>query len=79
METIGIIIITALLIFTWQGRCEAYIDPNAGSFLLQVLAPLGALAVSSLVYFRNKIAKVFKKKQSPPTDQSESRPTDEER
>lgn len=79
METLGIIIIAALLVLTWQNRCEAYIDPSAGGFLVQVLAPLGALAVSSLVYFRNKILKFFKKPQPPPTENGESPPSDEER
>lgn len=79
MDRIGIIIVAVLLLFTWYGRCEAYIDPNAGGFLLQVLAPLGALVVSSLVYFRNKIIGMFKKRKPPTNETAESRPSDEER
>jgi hypothetical protein len=51
----------ALLLLGLQTRCDAYIDPNAGGFLIQILAPLGALAASFLLYFRKQMSGLFKK------------------
>jgi hypothetical protein len=45
----------ALLLVTWRGDGWAYIDPNAGGFLSQVLAPLGAVALSFIFYCRREI------------------------
>ena len=45
----------ALLTLTWPGVSWAYIDPNAGGFLSQILAPLGAVALSFLFYCRKEI------------------------
>lgn len=45
-----------------QGRCDAYIDPTAGGFLLQILAPLGALLASASIYFWKHLMGLFKKK-----------------
>ena len=44
-----------------QSRCDAYIDPNAGGFLVQILAPLGAVAASFFIYFRKQMCSLFKK------------------
>jgi hypothetical protein len=33
----------------------AYVDPNTLGFVSQVLAPLGTLLVSCLIYFRRKV------------------------
>jgi hypothetical protein len=48
-----------------QTRCDAYIDPNAGGFLLQILAPLGALATSFFIYFRKQVFGLLKRNDQP--------------
>jgi hypothetical protein len=45
---------------SWGGECWAYIDPNAGGFLSQILAPLAAILLSFLFYCRNEIRKFVK-------------------
>ncbi len=51
-------VLVAVLILTWRGECFAYIDPNAGGFLWQILAPLASLFVSFLFYCRREIRKL---------------------
>lgn len=48
------------LALTWHGECWAYIDPNAGGFLAQILAPLGAVFLSFLFYCRRQIRRSVK-------------------
>jgi hypothetical protein len=48
------------LALTWYGQCWAYIDPNAGGFLVQILAPLGAVFLSLLFYCRRQIRRFVK-------------------
>ena len=50
----------AILMLFWTGTSWAYIDPNAGSLLWQVTAPLFALFVTSLLYFRQLTARWLK-------------------
>jgi hypothetical protein len=49
-----------IFILSWCGECWAYIDPNAGGFLWQILAPLASIFVSFLFYCRNEIRKLAK-------------------
>lgn len=58
----GATAITFVLSFVlfWRGECWAYIDPNAGGFLSQILAPLAAIFLSFLFYCRNEIRKFAK-------------------
>ena len=49
-----------MLALTWRGECWAYIDPNAGGFLAQILAPLGAVFLSFLFYCRRQIKRFVK-------------------
>ncbi len=44
----------------WQGECWAYIDPNAGGFLWQILAPLASIFLSFAFYCRKEIRKFVK-------------------
>jgi hypothetical protein len=44
----------------WRGECWAYVDPNAGGFLSQILAPLAALLLSFLFYCRREIGRLVK-------------------
>jgi hypothetical protein len=53
-------VVGTLLILSWRGDCWAYIDPNAGGFLSQILAPLGAVALSFFFYCRNEIRAFIK-------------------
>jgi hypothetical protein len=48
------------LLLLWTGRGWAYIDPNAGGFLAQIIAPLIAVAASFLFYCRKQLARFFK-------------------
>jgi hypothetical protein len=50
----------ALLVFAWGGECWAYIDPNAGGFLSQILVPLGSIFLSFLFYCRKEIRRLAK-------------------
>jgi hypothetical protein len=52
--------IVILLMLSWRGECWAYIDPNAGGFLAQILAPLVAIFLSFLFYCRNGIKRFVK-------------------
>jgi hypothetical protein len=54
------IILAFSLLFSWRGECWAYIDPNAGGFLAQILAPLAAIFLSFLFYCRNEIRRFVK-------------------
>lgn len=50
------------LALCWQGTCWAYIDPNAGGFLAQLLAPLLSVIAAFIFYCRREIAKYFRPK-----------------
>ncbi|MGH7815402.1 MAG: hypothetical protein ACREQI_15535 [Candidatus Binataceae bacterium] len=52
--------IAILLVLSWQGECWAYIDPNAGGFLAQTLAPLTAIVLSFFFYCRKEIRRFAK-------------------
>lgn len=62
--------IVILLLLTSPGLSLAYIDPQAGGFLMQLLAPLGAVVVSGLIYFRRQLGRLIKRR-PPPADQPE--------
>lgn len=49
-----------MLLLAWRGEARAYIDPNAGGFLAQVLAPLGAILLSLLFYCRRELRRFAK-------------------
>lgn len=48
------------LMLSWRGECWAYIDPNAGGFLTQILAPLASIFLSFLFYCRKEIRRFVK-------------------
>jgi hypothetical protein len=48
------------LVLSWQGECWAYIDPNAGGFLWQIVAPLASIFLSFLFYCRKEIRRLVK-------------------
>jgi hypothetical protein len=52
--------LTLILVLTWRGECCAYIDPNAGGFLWQILAPLASIFLSFLFYCRKEIKRLAK-------------------
>jgi hypothetical protein len=52
--------IAIIFILSWRGECWAYIDPNAGGFLSQILAPLAAIFLSFLFYCRKEIKRLVK-------------------
>ncbi len=49
-----------IFLLAWHGAALAYIDPNAGGFLAQVLAPLAAILLSLLYYCRRQIRRLAK-------------------
>lgn len=52
---------TALIVvLLWRGECWAYIDPNAGGFLWQIVAPLASILLSFLFYCRKEIRRLVK-------------------
>jgi len=52
--------IAIILMLSWRGECWAYIDPNAGGFLWQIVAPLASIFLSFLFYCRKEIGKFVK-------------------
>ena len=52
--------IALILILSWRGECWAYIDPNAGGFLWQILAPLASVFLSFLFYCRKEIKRLVR-------------------
>lgn len=52
--------IALILMLSWRGECWAYIDPNAGGFLWQILAPLASIFLSFLFYCRKEIRRLAK-------------------
>jgi hypothetical protein len=53
--TIVSLILAAII--TWRGECWAYIDPNAGGAVAQIIAPLMAIVLSFFFYCRKEIKK----------------------
>ena len=53
-------IILVLLVLAWRGECSAYIDPNAGGFLSQIVVPLASIFLSFLFYCRKEIRRFAK-------------------
>jgi hypothetical protein len=49
-----------MLLLAWRGEAWAYIDPNAGGFIAQILAPLGAILLSLLFYCRRELRRFAK-------------------
>ncbi|MHB8383386.1 MAG: hypothetical protein ACYDC3_13740 [Candidatus Binataceae bacterium] len=52
--------IALLLLVSWQGECWAYVDPNAGGFIAQILFPLASIFLSFLFYCRKEIRRLVK-------------------
>jgi hypothetical protein len=60
-SAIGLLVsLVVLLVFAWRGESWAYIDPNAGGFLSQILVPLGSIFLSFLFYCRKEIRRFVK-------------------
>lgn len=53
-------VLAIVLMMSWRGECWAYIDPNAGGFLAQILAPFAAVLLSFLFYCRRQVARFAK-------------------
>jgi len=49
-----------ILVLSSRGECWAYIDPNAGGFLSQILVPLASIFLSFLFYCRKEIRRFAK-------------------
>jgi len=49
-----------ILMLSWRGECWAYIDPNAGGFLAQILVPLASIFLSFIFYCRKEIGRFVK-------------------
>ena len=62
MTLTTIALMATVLLLGLQSCCYAYIDPSAGGFLMQILAPLGALVASASIYFWKQLAGLFSKK-----------------
>jgi hypothetical protein len=60
MSAITVGAIALILVVSWWSECWAYIDPNAGGFLSQILAPLTAIFLSFLFYCRKEIRRLAK-------------------
>lgn len=71
-------LMVAVLLFGLQSASYAYIDPTAGGFLMQILAPLGALVASAFIYFWKQLVGLFVKT-SPPDEPGEPAASDAER
>lgn len=52
--------IAIALVLSWRGEAFAYIDPNAGGFLSQILAPLVAVFLSFVFYCRKELRRLLK-------------------
>src|SRR5689334_8704861 len=52
--------IALFFLLSWRSDCWAYIDPNAGGFVTQILAPLVSIFVSFLFYCRDEIKRLVK-------------------
>ena len=76
MTVTTFVLMAAVLLLGLQTRCDAYIDPNAGGFLVQILAPLGALAASFFIYFRKQMIRLLKKGNPQGANQRESTSSD---
>ena len=55
-----IFVLLVLLVLGWRGECWAYIDPNAGGFLSQIVVPLASIFLSFLFYCRKEIRRFAK-------------------
>jgi hypothetical protein len=53
---ISILLLAIALEMVFPAPSWAYIDPNTLGFASQILAPLGTLLVSCLIYFRRKVS-----------------------
>ncbi len=56
VQVISILILALVLGLACPTPSWAYIDPNTLGFASQILAPLGTLLVSCLIYFRRKVS-----------------------
>ncbi len=78
VKVTAIALMAVVLFIGLQARCDAYIDPVAGGFLAQILAPLGALAASLFIYFRKQVTALLRRGKSLEGDSSESAASDVE-
>jgi hypothetical protein len=60
-ETAFVVGLTAVIVVLTWGEGWAYIDPNAGGAIAQILAPLAAIVVSFLFYCRREIGKLVQR------------------
>jgi len=49
-----------VLAFLCNAPAFAYIDPNTGGFLFQLLAPLAAIALSVWMFFANQVKAIWR-------------------
>ncbi|GEM_PF-6322128 len=56
VEVISILLLAIAFGLIFPAPSWAYIDPNTLGFASQILAPLGTLLVSCLIYFRRKVS-----------------------
>ena len=53
-KSVGTTIVIALILVSSPSRAFAYIDPNAGGLLFQLLTPIAALGAVALSFFRRQ-------------------------
>lgn len=53
-------LIAVLFLFGFMTPAQAYIDPNAGGLLFQIMAPVFAIIASLWIVAKEKIVKLFK-------------------
>jgi hypothetical protein len=56
VQVLAILLLAIALGLAFPAPSWAYIDPNTLGFASQILAPLGTLLVSCLIYFRRKVS-----------------------
>jgi hypothetical protein len=47
------------MLATFSARVAAYVDPNMGGFIFQLLAPLFALVLAAWMFFADRIKWVY--------------------
>ena len=58
---VGWLVAAFLLVLGLAGQADAYVDPNTGGYIFQILFPIVSAIVAAFLFFKSQIVNLWKK------------------
>jgi hypothetical protein len=58
---VGWLLMVLLIVLGLPGQADAYVDPNTGGYIFQILFPIVSAIVAAFLFFKSQIVNMWKK------------------